>query len=260
MTGAGWLGRLLGRPGSLIAALVPEGMLWAVGDVHGRLDLYRAVEARIARAARDEGRTQTVVLLGDMIDRGPESRGMIEHLLAPPPEGLRRHALRGNHEDMALRFLAKPGAHAAWLDFGGLETLASYGVSPGEGAPDLPGIADAFRAALPEAHLGFLRGLPAGLHAGRWVLTHAGAAPETPLSRQTSGDLTWARHAAIPDLLPPADLGGRTVVHGHVPVSEPIAQGWRINVDTGACFTGRLTAVRLPAEGDPAFLTVTEGA
>jgi serine/threonine protein phosphatase 1 len=246
----GVLARLLGRRGLFREVPVP-GALWAVGDIHGYLDLYRALEARIA-AAPDGGGGRLIVLLGDIIDRGPDSRGMIAHLLSPPPEGVERLCLLGNHEDMLLRFLAAPATNAAWLDFGGLETAASYGVSTTGMSPEA--VAGALAAAIPAQHLAFLRALTPGLAIGRHLLCHAGTAPGVPVDRQTRADLIWPRYGTIPDLAPPPDLGERIVVHGHVPVPEARQEGWRINVDTGAYATGRLTAVRLSETDAPVFL------
>lgn len=256
MARSSFLGRLFGR-GPVASPLVPlavNGPIWAVGDVHGCLALYRRLEGQILSEA---GAAATIVLLGDMIDRGPDSRGMIDYLLGVPPSGVRRLALLGNHEDMLLRFLAKPEVSRAWLGFGGVQTLASYGITAkDDGGDELTDLARQLADAMPAEHLDYLRHLPVGFDAGRYLLTHAGAGPEVPMAEQGKGDLTWARHAEVADLLPPADLGGRTVVHGHVPVEEPVMAGWRINVDTGAFATGRLSAVRLADPFKPVFLTV----
>ena len=250
------LARFLARRSALrpseVIDLDPPERLWAVGDVHGCVSLCRAIERRIA----DEALPVTIVWLGDLIDRGPDSRSVIEHMLAPPRQGISRHCLLGNHEDMALRFLDAPLANRDWLGFGGRETLASYGVPAGAGEADPATLAERFREVLPAPHLAFLRSRPVRIRAGRHFLTHAGEAAQTPLVRQTRADLIWPRHAAIPDLVPPVDLGGRIVVHGHVPVAIPRAEGWRINVDTGAFATGRLSAVRLSEAEAPRFLTV----
>lgn len=227
--------------------------LWAVGDLHGRADLMARMEQRI----RAETPSATVVYLGDLIDRGPDSRAVIERMLAPA-EGLTRLALLGNHEDMALRFLDHPEAADRWLDHGGTEALVSWGVTPapGEGAAAL---CRRFEAALPAAQRDFLATLPLGLTIGRHVLTHAGAAAELPLSAQGKSELVWQRHGEIADLLPPADLGARIVVHGHVPGRAIRAAGWRINLDTNAWKSGRLSAARLYQDRDPDFVTVAAG-
>lgn len=255
MTASRILGRFLParRHRVAVADLSDAATLWAVGDVHGRLDLYRRIEDRIIA----EGQPATILLLGDLIDRGPESRGVIEHVLSPAPEGFRRLALTGNHEDMALRFLDDPRRNAAWLGWGGREMIASY--APGATGDDPEALAAALRAALPEAHLAFLRSLPVLATAGRYVLSHTGGGPETPLFRQTRTDLVWARHGETPDLIAPSDLAGRVMVHGHVPVAEARLNGWRINLDTGAYATGRLSAVCLTQDGDPRFISTADG-
>jgi serine/threonine protein phosphatase 1 len=246
-----------GRLTDLFEERAVRGPVWAVGDIHGCLDLYLDIEARIAADAAETGQTQTIFVLGDMIDRGPDVRGTLDHLRAAPPPRIDRTCLMGNHEDMLLRFLGNPEANRAWLSFGAWPTLGSYGVvpDPSLAVQDAARLAGALRAALGPATIAFLKGLPVGIVAGPFVLTHAGTAPETPLARQTRHDLLWARHGEIDDLLPPADLGDRIVVHGHVPVDAPMARGWRINVDTGAFATGRLTAVRLAAGEAPCFVT-----
>ncbi|MFN0113676.1 MAG: metallophosphoesterase [Paracoccaceae bacterium] len=260
---AGAFGRRSGvAPGmGLFAELPGEGQgggpIWAVGDVHGCLSLYREIEDRIAAEARATGLVQRVVLLGDVIDRGPEVRGVLGHLMSAPPDGILRACLLGNHEDMLLRFLARPREYRAWLSFGGWPTLGSYGIvpDPGGGAPDVARLAANLKAAMGAETIAFLKALPPGLLSGPFVLAHAGVAPQTPLARQTRADLIWTRHGEIGDLLPPPDLGERIVVHGHTPVEEPVREGWRINIDTGAFATGRLTAVRLVPGEPPRFLT-----
>lgn len=229
---------------------VPQA-LWAVGDVHGRIDLYDRLEARIRRLTPEA----TIVLLGDLIDRGPGSRQVIARMLEPDPH-LTRLAILGNHEDMALRFLDDPEAALRWLDLGGAEALADWGIvrSRGETATALR---DRWQGVLnPDEHA-FLKALPLARSFGRHVLTHAGAAAEVPLSVQGKPELVWQRHGEIDDLLPPADLDGRMVVHGHVPGPEIRANGWRINLDTGAWKSGRLSAARLHPDRAPEFLTVT---
>lgn len=230
---------------------VPDA-LWAVGDVHGRADLYARAEVRIRDLTPGP---LTIVLLGDVIDRGPDSRAMLDLLTAPAPEGVTRLCLMGNHEDMALQFLQSPLAHRGWLTAGGDQVLRSYGIDV---APEAPPVAlrDQWRAVLPAPHLAFLRALPHGITAGRHILTHAGAEADTPLARQSRRDLIWGKHAAIADLRPPADLGDRLVVHGHVPVPAPVQTGWRLNLDTGAWKTGRLSAARLYPDRPHDSLTI----
>jgi serine/threonine protein phosphatase 1 len=230
---------------------------YAVGDIHGRLDLYRKLEARIAAEAATAGHPVLVVLLGDLVDRGPDSAGLLDHLTARPPAGLQRQALMGNHEEMMLRFLGAPKAHKAWLSFGGRETLQSYGLLPDpERGFDLSEarLRHMLAAHVPEEHIAFLRGLPAALRLGQsYFLCHAGIDPAKPLAAQSARDLMWTREMeAAAD--PPE---GVTVVHGHVPVERACPVGWRLPVDTGAYATGRLSAVRLTPDRPPKTFEVT---
>jgi serine/threonine protein phosphatase 1 len=224
--------------------------LWAVGDVHGRVDLYDRLEAMIRRRTPQA----TVVLLGDLIDRGPQSRQVIARMLAPDP-AITRLAILGNHEDMALRFLDHPESAERWLTHGGAEALADWGITrmPGE---SVTALRNRWQDVLGWEEHAFLRALPLGRSFGSHVLTHAGAAAEVPLRAQGKAELVWQRHGEIADLLPPADLGERIVVHGHVPVEHATVHGWRINLDTGAWKSGRLSAARLQPGRDPELLVV----
>jgi serine/threonine protein phosphatase 1 len=238
----------------------PFPLIYAVGDIHGEAALYHRLAARIAadRAGQGgEGRA-LLVILGDMIDRGPGSAALLDHFCAPPPPGFDRICLMGNHEQMALAFLADPQPGTAWLDHGGAATLASYGIAPD---PRLGWRIPAKRLSAlvaaqgPAGHLAFLRGLPAWLRAGHFFC-HAGPAPDRPLTGQGLRTLLWSRGFDDPGLAAPAGLGAALVVHGHVPVPGPVRRGWRVNVDTGAYATGRLSAVRLAPGAAPVFLTV----
>ncbi len=235
----------------------PLPTIYAVGDVHGRLDLFRAMEAQIAADAAPGAKL--IVLLGDIIDRGPDSAGMIDHLLAPAPAGTTRLCLLGNHEDMALQFLRDPDPRADWLVHGGAEMLASYGI-----ARDIAALRALSRRALamriaahiPQDHLDFLAALPLYLHAGPHYLCHAGVDPAQPLDQQDRRTLLWSRRFTDPESPPPRGLApGGLVVQGHMPIEAPALRDWRINVDTGAYMTGRLSAVRLVQGLAPVFLS-----
>ncbi|MDP2062096.1 MAG: metallophosphoesterase [Phaeovulum sp.] len=232
--------------------------LYAVGDVHGHIDLYRQIEARIA--ADPVPGEKLIVLLGDIVDRGPDSAGMIDHLLAPPPAGVGRICLLGNHEDMALQFLLDPDPLAEWLVHGGAEMLASYGIARGvEAARALSRRALAMRIAahIPGEHIEFLQSLPLFLRAGPHFLSHAGVDAALPLEMQTRRALLWSRQFIDAETAPPPGLGpSGLVVQGHLPIESAAQRGWRINVDTGAYVTGRLSAVRLQPGLAPVFLSV----
>jgi diadenosine tetraphosphatase ApaH/serine/threonine PP2A family protein phosphatase len=220
-------------------------LVYAVGDIHGRADLLAALLHQIeADAQAAEAKTRTLVFLGDYVDRGPNVRGVIETLLAGLPQGFETHFLKGNHEALLLDFLRDPATLEAWFLNDGDTTMASYGVDtdalyrararPAEWR-------DAFAAALPDAHLRFFRGLELSVSRGDYLFVHAGIRPGVPLAAQTESDLVWIRRPFL-DWNEPFE---KCVVHGHTPGHELVTRANRICVDTGACFTGRLTAVRL---------------
>jgi serine/threonine protein phosphatase 1 len=225
--------------------------LYAIGDIHGRKDLLDrmlgmiAADGRLSKAPR-----KLVVFLGDYIDRGPESRAVIETLAAGPPPtpdwaGFRWLALAGNHESMMLRFLDDLDVGVVWLSGsnGGLATLQSYiGELPQPSG--LRTLQDLLNRALPPEHRRFLGGLPASHQEGGYFFAHAGVRPGIPLQHQQRQDLLWIRG----EFLGSSVDYGKLVVHGHTITTHPEQKPNRIGIDTGAFFTGRLTA--LVAEGD----------
>jgi serine/threonine protein phosphatase 1 len=226
---------------------VPEGQrVYAVGDVHGRADLLSALLGRIDADLQHRPVPRPVqVFLGDYIDRGPHSRQVIDLLV----QRRRRHAtlcLKGNHETFAEQLLINPGVLPDWRAVGGLNTLLSYGVKAS--AKDNPReqlrVAEAFRAALPESHFHFIHGLALSLTCGDFFFAHAGVRPGVPLRQQRREDLLWIREEF---LLHEEDFG-KIVVHGHTPAREPEIRPNRINIDTGAYATGRLTCLVLEDE------------
>ena len=256
---AGWLGLARG-PTALPDMGLPEPdadilhwaqmprRVYAVGDVHGCCDLYLRLEAQLASYAAQDARggdEALVVLLGDVIDRGPHTAQLLDHLVAPPPAGIRRVVLRGNPEAMFLRFWAAPRLQDAWLDYGGAAMLASYGVGLGDPALARKGrLRQVLQACIPADHVAFLSRTPLALHLPGFVLAHAGVNPDLPLEAQRAGDVLWGDPARLD--MAEKDLGV-VVIHGHRPT--PDGQGYRgrarINVDTGAYATGRLTAVEV---------------
>jgi serine/threonine protein phosphatase 1 len=229
----------------------PDGVVaYAIGDVHGRADKLRELEGLVrADAARRAAARRVVVLLGDYVDRGPASREVLEHLCAPPPDGLERVCLAGNHEWLMLAFLDDPGEAGPWLANGGAATLASYGVEGAHGlrgapAGDVLRARDELRAALPAAHLAFLRGLRRMHREGDYLFAHAGIRPGIAPGDQVEDDLLWIRQ---PFLSSNSDHGC-VVVHGHSIVQEPEIRPNRIAIDTGAYATGVLTALAVEGE------------
>lgn len=228
---------------------VPAGQIvYAVGDIHGRLDLLNRMLALIRADAEDiDVDRRTIVFLGDYVDRGPESKGVIDRLLAGPPEGFEQVCLMGNHESWLLDFLVDCRAGAGWIANGGGATLESYGAPVsrglgfGLGLGRLESARSAFVQAMPEAHRAFLSGLELMWRSGDYAFVHAGVRPGLALDDQDPQDLLWIRR----DFLEAEDDFGAVVVHGHTIVDAPDERANRIGLDTGAFATGRLTCLAL---------------
>jgi len=218
--------------------------IYAVGDVHGRLDLLLRLEAeiRIDLEARPTD-APLVCYLGDYVDRGPASAGVIDHLASTACDGLHRIFLKGNHEDRMLAFLDDPVANgSSWMKFGGREALASYGLPQALiEAENWQALRDALATALPPAHLSFLSALELALRWSGYLFVHAGVDPARPLTDQDPHDLMWIRE---PFLSSNRDFGLR-IVHGHVIEPEPVFRANRIGLDTGAYKSGILTCAAL---------------
>jgi serine/threonine protein phosphatase 1 len=228
-------------------------LIYAIGDIHGRYDLLTALLADIVADSR--GRSPAgppvLVFLGDYVDRGPHSAKVVEAVLQlQGREGFEVHALKGNHEAALLDFLADPVAAPEWLQFGGVETLISYGV-PAEALEtgDLEALRDAFLARLPLRHQTLLEALELTFTAGDYLFVHAGVRPDIPLADQDEDDLLWIRR----DFLAASAPFEKVVVHGHTPDPEPQLMHNRLGIDTGAYATGVLTAARL-TDGEVALL------
>jgi serine/threonine protein phosphatase 1 len=223
-------------------ARVPDDVrIYAVGDVHGRVDLLDQVLARVAADIAVHPVPSPIhVFIGDYIDRGPASREVLDRLIAYG----RSHEtifLKGNHEVYLTKFLEYPAILEEWRNYGALETLMSYGLTPSHSAP--PGewarLATQLDVALPEDHRVFLNSLPTSYNCGDFFFVHAGIRPGTPLSQQREEDLLWIRD----EFLVSDDDFGKVVVHGHTPAAKPEVRANRINIDTGAYVTGRLTCL-----------------
>jgi serine/threonine protein phosphatase 1 len=230
----------------------PEGIcVYAVGDIHGELECLEVLMGRIdahAQQVREEfGLEPVVVFLGDYVDRGRNSRAVLDLLigLEGGDGGRRRHRfLKGNHEEAMLDFLRRPAEGAPWLRFGGVETLASYGIRTSVGLSDPVRLADLSRrlaTALPPSHLAFLEGLETMVLLGDYAFVHAGIRPGVPFERQAPDDLLWIRDA----FLASGRDHGKVVVHGHTIVEKVQFLDNRIAVDTGAYATQRLSCVAI---------------
>lgn len=225
--------------------------VYAIGDVHGRCDLAEAMEARLLHDLARRGATAAVFLyLGDLIDRGPKSAHLLDHILSAPPEGVRRVILRGNHEDMFLSFLESPEANAAWLEHGGEATLSSYSIHLTAAELRRSGrgyVTQLLHSSIPMQHVAAMREAPRGVVAGDWVFTHAGLEPGRPRAQQSAAAVTWG---VAGDLTERDTCSGR-LVFGHFAGEEVRVRGQTICIDTGAYATGRLSALRVaPAERD----------
>jgi diadenosine tetraphosphatase ApaH/serine/threonine PP2A family protein phosphatase len=229
-----------------IPTLPPGQRLYAIGDIHGRSDLLAELLAEIeADALRREGvERRTLVFIGDYIDRGPDSFGVVELLLDALPAGFDAHFLKGNHESIMLDFLQDATCLDQWLANGAEATLRSYGVDVGtlsreRARPEI--WREVFVASLPARHRAFFETLELMVAIGDYLFVHAGVRPGVPLETQDPQDLIWIRG----EFLRAADDFGKVVVHGHTPTMIPDVRANRIGIDTGAVFTGRLTALRL---------------
>jgi serine/threonine protein phosphatase 1 len=229
------------------AATVPSGTrVYAIGDVHGRLDLLQDLHQQIRDHAREYPIVRRVVVhIGDYIDRGYQSRQTIDYLLDSPLPGFDMVHLLGNHERTLLEFLDDIAVGPGWLRYGGRETLFSYGIAwdhnLDEAEEALRRIQTDLRHRLPERHRRFFETLPLTHQEGDYLFVHAGVRPGVPLERQAPDDLLWIRD----EFLTSTADHGKVVVHGHSISEEPVLRANRVGIDTGAFATGRLTCLVL---------------
>jgi len=235
-------------------ARIPEGeRVYAIGDVHGRLDLLKSLLLQIETDSMRRGHARThIVFLGDLIDRGPESAQVIEFLIGYRPAFRSLHYVAGNHEECFLDVINGSSAtEMAWFQFGGYETMKSYGVAEraviARGAVLQQELADR----VPQSHIDFLTKFVDQVRIGDYLFVHAGIRPGQPLERQSPQDMRWIRDEFLED-----DTDhGFVVVHGHSISRAPVVRGNRIGIDTGAYRSGRLTALGL--EGDESWFLTT---
>lgn len=241
--------KLLKRRAPVKAPLAPavptSTVVWAIGDIHGRLDLLRPLVAAIqADLASVSARRKLVVFLGDYIDRGPDSRGVVQFLASlPSDEGVEWLFLKGNHEQAMLDFLVDPSDGAKWCEYGGDATLESYGLR----VPQLRHKTEAWthlsadlNHRVTPAERAFLEKLQLSVAIGDYFFAHAGARPGELLERQTSEDLMWIRRSFLD-----SDIEfDKVVVHGHTPTTEIHSDHRRIGIDTKAYESGILSGMR----------------
>ena len=231
---------------------LPKGVrrqrAYVVGDVHGRLDLLDELLARIhADLDQRPSRKTMLVFVGDLIDRGPNSAQVVERLRTYRHPGVRTAFILGNHEEVLLRILAGEAELIDdWRRFGGAQCLESYGVDVGEliGRDDDAQL-EIVREAIPKAHAEFLGSFVDTCRFGDYLFVHAGIRPGVELEQQLQSDLRWIRQLFLHDRRD----HGFVVVHGHTISSEVEERPNRIGIDTGAYYSGVLTALAIE-EGD----------
>ncbi|HKY80602.1 MAG TPA: metallophosphoesterase [Sphingobium sp.] len=224
---------------------VGEGVrVYAIGDIHGRLDLFEDLLDRIARDDRERAPLKSrLVLLGDLVDRGPSSAPMVDRAMQLASFDGAVRFIKGNHEEVFVA-AARGDVRAAGLfrRIGGMETLASYGLDPARAAQvNDNDLARWMLAHIPRAHVDFLDDFEDMLTIGDYLFVHAGIRPRVPLDRQDPADLHWIRG----NFLKHGGDHGYVIVHGHSISDEVDEQANRIGIDTGAWRSGRLTALAL---------------
>ncbi len=217
---------------------------YAIGDIHGCRNLLDALLAKIEQDNRDRGPAKTyIIFLGDLVDRGPDSAGVIERLATQPPSFGRPVFIKGNHEEFFMRALGgEDDVIRDWLTYGGRECADSYGLSPGWTLNTTEQqIGERLRTAVPARHREFLENMADSFRFGDYLFVHAGIRPGVPLDQQGSKDLRWIRDGFLDD----GTDHGVMVVHGHTIVDGPEQHSNRIALDTGAYRSGVLTAIGL---------------
>lgn len=222
-------------------ALPPDITIYAIGDIHGCLRLLNGLHERIdADMAGCRSRDIVEIYLGDYVDRGPDSSGVISSLMRRSKER-KVVCIRGNHEQLLEQFVTGEIQLDDWLKYGGADTLRSYGATPQQ----LTANADELRRLIPTKHIEFIRRFDRHVHVGPYFFTHAGVRPGQSLRGQSAMDLMWIRDEFLQH---DGDFGA-IIVHGHTPIQEVEMKHNRICIDTGAYMTGRLSCVRIDQSG-----------
>jgi serine/threonine protein phosphatase 1 len=231
-----------------VNASAPDGMrLYAIGDIHGRSDLLNKMLELIEKDRHGYEGEATAIFLGDYVDRGPDSKGVAELLIQGLPKDITPIFLKGNHEDLLLKFLDDPGSGLNWLHNGGDRALLSYGLTLeeiGRAYWEEDGLTKSgarFKAVIPASHENFYRSLRLFYRAGGYYFVHAGVRPGIHLDFQDEEDMIWIRK----EFLTHKGQFGAVIVHGHTPVRAPEDLDNRIGIDTLAFQSGKLTAVAL---------------
>lgn len=244
----------------------PDGQcLYAIGDIHGRRDLLEKLIDLIeedTHSLPDDVRPM-IVFLGDYIDRGLQSRDVIEFLIGERMSKFERVFLMGNHEEALLRFLEDVSFGKQWVRYGGAETLYSYGLQPPNTRGSLDShdamaaaeqawgkVWDAFRTRIPDTHVNFYRNLQHYFIAGDYLFVHAGLRPDVPMENQSIRDMLWIRD----EFLDGTNHFPYLIVHGHTPDDAIFRDNRRIGLDTGAFISGKLSAAKLIGS-DVSFIT-----
>lgn len=254
-TGKAWvegiLAKIFGKPSKFAKPgetnpILPKEDVAIIGDIHGRLDLLKSLISRL----QSEVPNTELVFVGDYIDRGPSSREVLEYLQRLDSSVV---CLKGNHEAMLLDFIDNPIQHGRqWLRNGGSETLASFGITVDENssANSIQNANGELKSRLSNGTETWLRALPLFWHTGNLVVTHAGPDPKKSIQDQDEESFLWGHHRFLRD----ARTDGIWVAHGHWIQDRPTCRNGRISVDTGAYFSGRLTAAIVTHDGSVKFL------
>jgi len=240
----------------LTGARAPDGMrLYAIGDVHGRLDLLQrmhdAIDSEIARDRPDDWR---IIHLGDYCDRGPQTRGVLDFIIGRQAVDNRVLSLRGNHDDGMLNFLNDKGEQRIFTQHGGDATARSYGVEADFASEaSIRVVRAVLRSAVPQSHKDFLDSLPLNAVFGDFFFVHAGIRPGIPLNMQDPADMMWIRG----EFHNHTGLYEKVIVHGHTPQNDVEFRPNRVNLDTRAPLSGVLSCLRVDG-AEKRLLTISE--
>ncbi len=225
----------------------PNTRIYCIGDIHGRDDLLQQLHKKILEHAKQYTGTKTIIYLGDYIDRGEHSKLVIESLISKPLPNFQSIYLRGNHEQTLLDFLIEPEVGRSWFNYGGLQTLVSYGVRYSKiptSKQDLQQLQNELRERISPEHINFMENTRLFYIAGSYYFVHAGVNPRITLDKQTPDEQLWIRDAFIQHTKPFEKI----IVHGHTITNEPDFQPNRIGLDTGAYISGKLSCLVLENE------------